>query len=289
MRLVVLGADGMLGHQLVKSLRTRHEVHGTLRLGEACYSGIQKFLPEVVHYGMDVRDYPRVKDLLKRVRPSAVINAVGIVKQRDDATDAIVSLEVNSLLPHRLAATCAEIGAFFVQIGTDCAFSGVGGMYREADVPDARDLYGRSKLLGEVDKEGAITLRTSIIGLELSRKTSFVEWFLAQRGEVRGFRKAIYSGFTTMEMARIIEHVLLTRPAKSGLYHVSSEPIDKFTLLCMLRDRLRLTIDIVPDDEFVCDRSLNSAPFRSEFLYTPPAWGAMLDELAAHIEERYPC
>lgn len=289
MRLMVLGADGMLGHELVRSLRARHEVHGTLRLAEACYSDIRKFLPDAVYYGMDARDYPGIDDLLRHVRPAAVINAVGIVKQRDDSSDAIVSVEVNSLLPHRLAATCAGIGAFFVQMGTDCAFSGSSGMYSEADVADASDLYGRSKLLGEVDQPGAITLRTSIIGLELSRKTSLVEWFLAQRGPVRGFRKAIYSGFTTMEMARIIEHVLLTKPAKSGLYHVSSEPIDKLTLLRMLSDRLRLNIDIVPDDDFVCDRSLNSAPFRSEFAYTPPDWGTMLDELAVQIEERYQC
>ncbi|MBA3341558.1 MAG: SDR family oxidoreductase [Gemmatimonadaceae bacterium] len=289
MRLVVLGADGMLGHQLVESMRGRHEVHGTLRLAEGAYSGIQKFLPETVHYGIDVRDYRTVRNLLQHVRPDAVINAVGIIKQRDDARDALASLEVNSLLPHRLAATCAEIGSFLVEISTDCVFSGLCGMYAERDLPDSSDLYGRSKLLGEVVEQGCITFRTSIIGLELSTRRSLIEWFLAQPGPIKGFRKAIYSGFTTREMARIIERVLVAHPRKSGLYHVSSEPIDKFTLLCMLRDRLRRAIDIMPDDEFVCDRSLDSTRFRSEFAYTPPGWELMLDELAAQIEDRYSC
>ncbi|MEJ7759416.1 MAG: SDR family oxidoreductase [Gemmatimonadaceae bacterium] len=289
MRLLVLGANGMLGHQLVESLRSRHEVQGTVWLGEAAYSGIRKFLPETVHYGIDVRDYSTVDDLLHRVRPDAVINAVGIIKQRDDAHDAVLCVEVNALLPHRLAATCAEISSRLVQMSTDCVFSGRSGMYSESDLTDACDLYGRSKLLSEVVSPGALTLRTSIIGLELSRKVSLIEWFLAQQGPVKGFRKAIYSGFTTLEMARIIEHALVRHPTKSGLYHVSSEPIDKYSLLCMLRDRLGRPADIVPDDEFICDRSLDSTRFRSEFGYTPPDWGVMLDDLAAQIRERYSC
>jgi dTDP-4-dehydrorhamnose reductase len=286
-KILVLGADGMLGHQIVQDLRERHDMHGTLRLDEAAYLGIAEFLPQNVHYGIDVRDYRTVDDVLQSVRPDAVINGVGIVKQRDEAKQAVVSLELNSLFPHRLARSCAEIGARLVLFSTDCVFSGRQGSYRETDSPDAEDLYGRSKLLGEVVEEGCITLRTSMIGLELRRKMSLVEWFLAQRGPIRGFRKAIYSGFTTREMCRIIERVLLSYPDKSGLYHVASAAIDKFSLLCMLRDRLGWSIAIVPDDEFSCDRSLDSCRFQSEFGYTPPSWSAMLDELATQIEERY--
>lgn len=278
----------MLGHQIVQNLGERHDIHGTLRLDQAAYLGIAEFLPQNVHYGIDVRDYRTVSDVLQSVRPDAVINGVGIVKQRDEAKQAVLSLELNSLFPHRLARSCAEIGARLVLFSTDCVFSGRQGLYRETDSPDAEDLYGRSKLLGEVVEEGCITLRTSIVGLELRRKMSLVEWFLAQRGPIRGFRKAIYSGFTTMEMTRIIEHVLVSHPDKSGLYHVSSAAIDKFSLLCMLRDRLGWSIEIVPDDEFFCNRSLDSCRFQSEFSYTPPSWATMLDELAAHIMERYP-
>jgi dTDP-4-dehydrorhamnose reductase len=287
MRLMVLGADGMLGHQVVESLRERFDVHGTLRLNRTAYAGISEFLPPTVHYSVDVRDHQTVHRLLDSVRPDAVINAVGIVKQRVEADHEIASIEINSLLPHRLALYCGAIGARLLHISTDCVFSGRGGMYQETFPPDAQDLYGRTKLLGEVANPGSVTLRTSIIGLELARRKSLIEWFLAQSGSIKGFRKAIYSGVTTIELARIIEHVLVRHPERSGLYHVASEPIDKFTLLRMLKDLLGLPIEIVPDDTFVCDRSLDGTRFRADFAYTPPSWGAMLDELSAQIKERH--
>ncbi len=277
----------MLGHQIVESLRARHEIQATVRSGIGAYSKIAKFLPEAVHYGIDALDYPAVQRVVESVRPDAVINCLGIVKQRIEAKHSIVSLETNALLPHRLAVTCAQVGARLVQPSTDCVFSGRQGNYRESDFPDCDDLYGRSKLLGEVEGQNCITLRTSIIGLELSRRQGLVEWFLGQRGTIRGFRKAIYSGFTTLEMARIIEHLLENNPLKSGLYHVSSAPIDKYSLLTKLRDRLGRAIQIVPDDDFVCDRSLDSSRFQAEFAYTPPSWDTMIDEFAAQIEGRF--
>lgn len=288
MKILILGADGMLGHQLVESLGPRHDVVGTLRGAADDYSALRPFLPRRSHYGVDARDSARLAALVAEERPDAVVNAVGIVKQRNEAKDAILSLEVNALLPHRLALACNEVGARLVHLSTDCVFSGATGMYAESDLPDARDLYGRSKLLGEVAAAGCVTLRTSIIGLELSRRKSLVEWFLAQRGTIRGFRRAIYSGFTTLEMARIIEHVLLHRPTLQGLYHVSSEPIDKYTLLVLLRDRIGRDVEILPDDEFHCDRSLASPRFRADADYSPPTWDAMIAELATQIEERYP-
>jgi dTDP-4-dehydrorhamnose reductase len=288
MRLLVLGADGMLGHQVVESLRKRFDVHGTVRLNEAAYAGISEFLPPTVYYSIDVRDHQTLHRLLDSVRPDAVINAVGIVKQRAEAEEAIASIEINALLPHRLALHCGAIGARLLHVSTDCVFSGHGGMYREDSPPDAQDLYGRTKLLGEVANPGSITLRTSIIGLELTRRKSLIEWFLAQKtGRIKGFRKAIYSGFTTIEMARIIELVLIRAPERSGVYHVASKPIDKFTLLRMLRDKLCRSIEIIPDDDFLCDRSLDGSRFRRDFAYTAPSWGSMLDELSGQIRNRH--
>lgn len=287
MRLMVLGADGMLGHQVVESLRKRFEVHGTLRLNEAAYAGISEFLPPTVYYSVDVRDHQSVHRLLDSVRPDAVINAVGIVKQREEVEHAIPSIEINSLLPHRLALYCAAIGARLLHVSTDCVFSGRGGMYRESFPPDAQDLYGRTKLLGEVADPGSITLRTSMIGLELTRRKGLIEWFLSQTGTIKGFRKAIYSGFTTIELARIIEHILIRHPERSGVYHVASEPIDKFTLLRMLKDNLGLPITIIPDDDFLCNRSLDGSRFRADFAYTVPSWVSMLDELSGQIRDRH--
>jgi len=171
-----------------------------------------------------------------------------------------------------------------VQLSTDCVFSGEKGGYREEDRPDPVDVYGRSKLLGETTGEGALTLRTSMIGLGLHRKTSLVDWFLAQKGSVRGYRKAIFSGLTTRELSRVLRMILEKHPQASGLYHLSAAPIDKYTLLVKLRERLGKAIDIVPADEPRIDRSLDSTRFRRVFGWKPPEWDAMLDELA--IETR---
>jgi dTDP-4-dehydrorhamnose reductase len=218
--------------------------------------------------------------VLSDLRPNVVINAVGIVKQRSTADEAIPSLEINALLPHRLAVLCKAVGARLVHMSTDCVFSGRKGRYRETDPSDAEDLYGRTKYLGEVQEPNCVTLRTSMIGPELSRKTGLLEWFLAQRGTIRGYRNAIFSGFTTIELARIIEMLLARFPEASGLYHVSTAPISKFDLLNLLKQRLDLAVEITPFDDFRCDRSLDSSRFQSEFGYRPPEWPAMVDELA---------
>jgi dTDP-4-dehydrorhamnose reductase len=280
MRVLILGGDGMLGHQLLKQLSLRHEVRVTLRRPLADYAGAGLFNADNAFDRVDVRDFDSVRRSVTACSPDAVINATGIVKQRAEAAEAIPSIEINALLPHRLAALCAEAGARLVHMSTDCVFSGKQGGYREDDLPDATDIYGRSKLLGEVSAPPAITLRTSIIGRELSRKTGLLEWFLAQQGTIRGYRKAIFSGFTTIEMARIIEMLLTRFPGAHGLYHVSSASISKYDLLTLIRDRLGLSARIDPEDDFHCDRSLDSSRFRSSFGYEPPPWPAMIDELA---------
>lgn len=283
MRILVLGGDGMLGHRLLEQLRHDHDVRATLRQDAAAYAHYGLFPAESTWFGIDVRSLERLTEVFADVRPEAVINAVGIVRHGASAQDAIPSLEINSLLPHRLSVLCRAVGARLVHISTDCAFSGRRGMYRDDDPSDATDLYGRSKYLGEVGDPGCITLRTSMIGLELSRRAGLLEWFLAQRGSIRGFRRAVFSGFTTAELSRLIETLLVEHPGASGVYHASAEPINKYDLLVAIRDRLGRDVEIVPDDSFHCDRSLDSSRFRAEFGYTPPSWDAMLDELAAAI------
>ena len=172
-------------------------------------------------------------------------------------------------------------------IRPEAAVSGAKGNYTEDDFEDAGDLYGRSKLMGEVAGPHAVTLRTSIIGLELDRQESLVEWFLSQRGNIQGYTQAIYSGFTTQEMARIIEFILLKHSSLSGLWHVASAPISKYDLLKKLGDCLnRNDIKIEPSDELDCDRSLNASQFLNATGYRPPSWDKMLKELAQQIQER---
>ena len=284
MRILMLGGDGMLGHQVFLELRGRHDARVTLRQPLEAYSASGIFSPGNAFAGIDVRGRDSLNAVFERFRPQAVVNAIGIIKQRPESEDAIVSLEVNSLLPHRLAVACRAAGAQLVQLSTDCVFSGDRGRYREEDRTDPTDLYGRTKLLGEVSGEGAITLRTSMIGLGLNRKTSLIDWFLAQKGRITGIRGALFSGFTTRELARIIARLLERHPQASGLYHVSAAPISKYDLLTGLRDRLGMTLEIVPADEPRLDRSLDSTRFRRVFDYQPPSWGEMLDELAKDIK-----
>lgn len=286
MRILILGADGMLGHQLVSSYKSRHDVAGTVRRLLPSADASDDWHPHRWFEGVDLRDIASVERVLEAFSPEAIVNAAGIVKQRSEAKDAIESIEVNALLPHRLADVCTRVGIRMIHLSTDCVFSGDLGHYADEALHDARDLYGRTKSLGEVSGEGVMTLRTSIIGLELSRKKSLVEWFLAQSGVIRGFTQAIYSGFTTLEMARIIERLLVSPSSMSGICNVSSDPIDKFTLLEGLRKRLGHPVEIIPDAAFRCDRSLDSTAFRVRHEYQPPTWDAMLDELAEQIKRR---
>lgn len=279
MRILIIGGDGMLGHQLLKFLHPRHEVKVTLRQDFSAYAAFGLFIRENTYDAADIRSLERLVEVLADFRPEAVINAVGIVKQRPDAKESIPSLEINALLPHRLALLCKGIGARLIHLSTDCVFSGKRGNYLESDPSDAEDLYGRTKYLGEVHETNSLTLRTSIIGRELSRHTSLLDWFLARTGTVKGFTNAIFTGFTTLEMSRIIEKMLLEYPDASGVYQVSSDPISKYELLLLIREKLGHEIEIIPDDVFCCDRSLDSTRFRNEFNYTPPSWAAMIEEL----------
>jgi len=288
MRILILGGEGMLGHQLWKSWHASHEVWVTARMDGPAYAASDLSSPGRAISGVDVRRLGDIVDALAMSRPELVVNAVGIVKQRPSAKEYVPSIEVNSLFPHQLARASAASGARMVHLSTDCVFSGDKGTYVETDRPDPVDLYGRSKLLGEVSEaSNCLTLRTSIIGLELGHRAGLVEWFLAQRGRIKGFRRAIYSGLTTAEMARAIEHLVLNEAHLSGVWHLSSAPIDKYTLLESLLSRLRPRgVEIVPDDAVVCKRDLDSTRLQARTTYRVPSWDAMLDELADSICRR---
>ena len=281
-RVLILGGSGMLGHKLVQRLGPRFETWATVR-GDTSGPAASRILdPARTVTGVRVEEPESVIQALGRSDATTVVNAIGIIKQLDAAGAAIPSIRVNALFPHELAAACASRGARLIHISTDCVFSGDRGAYTEDSIPDARDLYGRSKLLGEVsDAPNAITLRTSIVGRELHEALGLFEWFLSQRGSrVRGFSRAIFSGVTTIVLSDLIGD-LIEREQLSGLWQVSAAAIDKLTLLSELRDALRVDIGIDPDDSLVIDRSLDSSRFQSETGWTPPTWQAMLADLAA--------
>jgi dTDP-4-dehydrorhamnose reductase len=240
------------------------------------------FDPAKTVSGVDVLNLDTVSDAIARIRPQAVINCVGIIKQLPTALDPVLSLTINSLLPHRLQRLCVAGSARLIHMSTDCVFNGRKGMYTEDDPSDALDLYGRTKFLGETAGPGALTIRSSIIGRELSTASGLVEWFLSQRGRpVEGYTRAIYTGFTTLEMSRIIRRVLVDHPDLHGTVQVSSEPINKYDLLVLLRKAYGMDVGIAPTDRVEIDRSLDSTRFRSLTGFVPPSWPAMIDEIAA--------
>lgn len=277
-RVLVIGGGGMLGHKLCQVLGDRFEVHATFRKRAPEVAGIFEGVRAIEN--VDAGDLEGLTSLVRDLRPDAVVNAVGIVKQRLEAKDAITTIVANSLLPHHLAAACRQVASFLVQPSTDCVFSGHRGDYRETDTPDPVDLYGRSKLLGEVDDGSAITIRTSIIGRELANGRGLVEWFLAQSGgTVRGYANAIFSGLTTRALANIISHVI-ERRKPAGIWHVSSIPISKYDLLTALNEAFANDTKIERDEEFRCDRSLNSDRFWATTGLARPQWQDMVRALA---------
>lgn len=220
------------------------------------------------------------------LRPDVVINCIGIIKQSDQASDPIKSISINSLFPHLVAEKCAKVNARLIHISTDCVFSGQDGNYQETDTADASDLYGRSKLLGETHDAHTITIRTSIIGPELTGKSGLLEWFLSQESSVNGFTKAIFSGLTTYELANVLTNYVIPNRQLSGVYHVSADPIAKFDLLSLIADVYGKKIQIERFDDFVIDRSLNSDRFKSQTGYNPPDWKSLIKHLCVEHKSK---
>jgi len=284
MRILILGGEGMLGHKVFQVLSERFETFATFR----DFNGLWNHYPMYADLeagraisDVDAMDFDTLVRAFAQVKPDVVINCIGIIKQLRESKDPLSSISLNSLFPHRLMELCATAGARMLHMSTDCVFSGRKGNYTEDDIPDAEDLYGRTKLLGEVNREGCLTIRTSIFGRDFAKQSALLEWFLSNRGgRVRGYVNAIYTGFPTQILARIMGDLITDHPNLSGLYHVSSEPISKYDLLVRIRDAMGLDIEIEPYEDFYCDRSLDSSRFRAETGYPIPDWDEMITELA---------
>lgn len=280
MKVLILGASGMLGHTLCQRFANRFETYATLRQGFSARQHAGIFAESRIVPQVSVENFDSLIRAIAVVRPAVVINCIGIIKQLEAAKDPLLSISINALFPHRLAQVCQAASSRLIQIGTDCVFSGRKGSYTEDDISDAEDLYGRTKFLGEVAAPNCLTLRTSIIGRELHGKYGLFEWFLSQKGQaVKGFAKAIYTGFTTLALADIIGRVIEQFPELSGVWQVSSESISKYALLTLVNQVFQLGITIEKDETFRCDRSLNSDRFRQATGYVPPTWRDMITQL----------
>ena len=282
MKILVLGASGMLGHTLVHQLSTIDpdwEIFGTVR-SESTYKYFNKKISENFISGVNVENVDSLIQVFDRVRPDIVINCVGLVKQLADSEDPLQALPINSILPHRLSKLCQLNDSKLIHISTDCVFSGERGGYLETDFSDAKDLYGKSKFLGEVNYPHTITLRTSIIGHELQSTNGLVDWFLAQEKSCYGFTNAIFSGVPTIVLADIIGQVVIPNLHKlSGLYQIASEPITKFDLLNLIAQIYKKKIEIIPNGDLKIDRSLDATLFFNEAGYIAPGWNNMVKQM----------
>ena len=268
----------MLGSSMFIDLSNSHDVTGTTRNG-----AFKRFFPEhlakKIIADIDVLDPGQLEQILKRVQPEVIINCIGVIKQVTGADDPLLALPANSIFPHKLARACSLLGIRVIHISTDCVFSGEKGQYVETDISDARDLYGKSKFLGELnDYANCVTLRTSIIGHGIVANKSLIDWFLAQNGTVQGYTQAIYNGLPTNELVRIVNEFVLPNNFLRGLYHVSSKPISKFKLLKLVKKEYGSSVKIEPNDTIFIDRSLDYSRFASETGYKSK-WITLVKEM----------
>jgi dTDP-4-dehydrorhamnose reductase len=279
MKVLILGGSGMLGHKLTQVLGPRFDTWATFR-GSANVSSVV-FDPRRGVGDVSADNFGSVVNALSAVKPEAVVNCIGIVKQDKAAKDRYQSIAINSLFPHQLARECGSRGVRLIHLSTDCVFNGSRGNYNEDDTADAEDIYGRTKWLGELEYDHCLTIRTSMIGRELKGNHGLLEWFLSQRGKtVRGFKRAIFSGFTTMALGEIIADVIDNHAGLHGVWHVAADPISKFDLLSMVKQVFHLDIEIEPDETFLCDRSLDDSRFRARTGFKPPSWEQMIEQMA---------
>ena len=271
----------MLGHTLFAYLSTIEEldVYATTRTSEGLNPWFPENLAQKVRTGIDADNFDAVVRALASIRPNIVVNCIGLIKQLPMASDPLTAITVNSLLPHRISLICRTAGARLIHLSTDCVFNGEKGKYTERDPSSAEDLYGRVKYLGEVSYPHCITIRTSIIGHELKGYHGVIEWFFQQEKSIKGFRKAIFSGFPTIELAYIIGKFIIPNDKLKGVYHISSQPISKYELLNLVAERYHKEIQIEPYDDFEINRSLDSTLFQREAQYSPPSWPELVDKM----------
>ena len=251
-RLLVLGASGMLGRSVAAV--TAHRTGGELHLAVGHGQGPR--VANATTHRLDLRNLGATSAFLDELRPDLVINCAGIVKSI--CNDGYQAALINTLLPHLVVEAIRPWGGRLLHVSTDCVFSGRRGPYAESDLADPVDLYGRTKLAGEVTEPPHLTVRTSFIGLQSGNAKGLLGWFLEQKGTVRGFRKAIWSGLTADALAEILSS-LVERGDVTGLLHIAGEAIDKFRLLCLAAEVFQKTdVHIEAVDEPRCDRSLRS-------------------------------
>ena len=278
--ILVLGASGMLGHMLVRTLSDSHRVIGTTSHAFGHLAKLTEILPRDRCVDLlDVRDFVTVEHTIRDWQPDVVVNCVGLIKHKMDDDRVLDAVLTNSAFPHQLARLCDKLKTRLIHFSTDCVFEGTPGVKRLTDTPNATDVYGTTKRLGEVGYGTSLTLRTSFIGRQIVGAEELVEWVISQRsGQITAYKNAIYSGLTTRALSEVVRQIIEQHSTLIGLYQVASAPISKFDLISHLNDKLQLDITITPDTKFECDRTLDGSDFRRVTDIQVPSWEEMLSD-----------
>ena len=274
MKFLVLGCNGMAGHMISLYLKEQgHDVFGF---------DLQKS-PYIDSVAGDARNVSLVRELIRDRGYDSVINCIGILNQSAEKNKSLAAF-LNGYLPHYLAEITSGTDTQVIHMSTDCVFSGKKGQYTENDIADGETFYDRSKALGELNDNKNITLRNSIIGPDINPNgIGLMNWFMQQQGPVNGFVKAIWTGQTTLQLAKTMEAA--AKEKASGLYNaVPSSSINKYDLLCLLNKHLRNdAVEILPVDGVNLDKSLRRTRF--EFEYIIPDYEQMVFEMAEWVRQ----
>lgn len=282
MRVLVFGGTGMLGHKVAQILSEDFETAATVRHSVPEFAAAEVFGKTRLLEGVLAEDETSVAGAIKDFKPDVAVNCIGAVPRSEQGGNSIEAITLNALFPHQLARMCGDDGVRLIHISTDCVFSGCSGPYGQESAPDPVDLYGRSKLLGEVGGPSCLTIRTSLIGRELGAGTGLVEWLISRKGtRVSGYSRALFTGFPTAVAARIIGDIIGKHPDLDGCWHVASEPIAKYDLLNLLSASFGLDVDIQKDEDFVCDRRLDGVPFAHKTGFQAQPWPDMIRDMAS--------
>ena len=286
MRILVLGGTGLIGNRLTRQLRQNADVYASTRTSSVEMPMLENILePNKWIFGLDATDFQFLEAKIKRLKPDVIVNCVGVVKQQINSKNVEATILLNSVLPWRLSRFAEKYDFKLINFSTDCVFSGEVGKYKESSTPDAVDLYGRSKILGELNNAHVLTVRTSFVGREIKTFINLFEWVQRCRSnKIVGYKRVIYSGLTTQAISEVIEKLIFDFSELTGLWHISSEPISKYDLICMLNNSLNLKLDIESSEEIFCDRSLDSTAFASKTGLAVPNWITMVERYALEQE-----
>jgi len=287
--IIVLGAAGMLGHKIWQQLNTLYpaQVFGTLRNSAEHYESFNLF-DERRMLQVDVSDFSKLEACLDKIKPKWIVNCIGLTLRKPDLADLEKCIEINSMLPHRLKAWATNNSSKVIHFSTDCVFDGKKGNYSLSDAPSATDLYGKSKYLGEIAGPHALTLRLSIVGRELEKKTELLEWLLAQKNQkIKGYSKVIYSGLSTLKVAQEVAKIIQKHPDLNGVYQLASQPVSKFELLKLFNAAYHVGAEIEEFEGYISDKSLNCEAYSKATGFVAPNWKDMTLELVADKSVSY--